>query len=397
MTQETSTRIGGFTNNNGYDGAGNPTVFRGSPRAFNSNNQDTANAFDLNGNPTTYGGVSCAYDAENRMTAYGNIMTAGYLEDGRRAWKTNSAGTTYFLYADGVIPICELDSAGNVTAVNSQWNRGLLARHTAAGTSVYAFDAQGSAANRLDQSGNELSASTFDAFGSRVTTDTSADPYGGFGGMYGYRTDFESGLEVLGERYYDCSKGRFLTRDPIGYEGGVNVYNYTANRVGVHSDPTGLDDIIELPPGTWGLPFDHRYIHLQTPCNGFTDVGYWPNGAGIPNCHIVVIVPDPRVGTGGYPVISDPTNNFDAALCACIKASVPGLGIGPGLTPMLPLPGHANDGIPGFGGYFCSEWARDMWNCARRRLGRGPIPSPKPGRPPTGPPNKKKSCACCSR
>jgi hypothetical protein len=42
-------------------------------------------------------------------------------------------------------------------------------------------------------------------------------------------------------RYYSPSTGRFITRDPIGYEGGVNVYAYTRNNPVMKADPSGLD------------------------------------------------------------------------------------------------------------------------------------------------------------
>src|SRR5437867_805698 len=56
ITQETSTRNGGFTDNFAYDSAGNSTTFKGVTKTYNSNNQQTGTGFvhDYNGNPTTY-------------------------------------------------------------------------------------------------------------------------------------------------------------------------------------------------------------------------------------------------------------------------------------------------------------------------------------------------------
>ena len=48
------------------------------------------------------------------------------------------------------------------------------------------------------------------------------DPVG-FGGQYGYYTDYETNLLCLTHRYYDSGTGRFVTRDPIGYNGGINL------------------------------------------------------------------------------------------------------------------------------------------------------------------------------
>jgi len=41
ITQETSTRNRGFTDNFAYDSAGNPTSFKGVTKNYNSNNQQT--------------------------------------------------------------------------------------------------------------------------------------------------------------------------------------------------------------------------------------------------------------------------------------------------------------------------------------------------------------------
>ncbi len=240
LTQEASTRLGGYTNNFGFDNAGNATSFKGVTQTFNSKNQNTANTYDLNGNPTTYKGATSSFDAENRLTSFGSTMTAGYTAGGLRAWKQNASGRTYQLYAGGVIPVCQLDSSGNVISANTVADTGLLSTRTTA-SAFYAFDIQGNASHRLDGSGSTLSTSTFDAFGVRATNDTSGDPFSGFGGQNGYRSEAETGLQLLGLQYYDPASGSFLNRDPIVMAGGVNVYEYTDNLPIGRSDSLGLD------------------------------------------------------------------------------------------------------------------------------------------------------------
>ena len=42
--------------------------------------------------------------------------------------------------------------------------------------------------------------------------------------MFGYQSDGDSGLMLLGHRYYDASTGRFISRDPVGDGGNWYVY-----------------------------------------------------------------------------------------------------------------------------------------------------------------------------
>jgi RHS repeat-associated protein len=252
LLQETSARVGGYTNSFTYDASGNPTVFRGASQAYTSKNEVSASGFsyDLAGNPTTYSGSSLTFDANDRLTAFASSLSAGYTSGGMRAWKTGSAGQNYFIY-DGVVPVLELDSSGNVLAVNTAVGATPLTRHTSAGSTFYMFDAQGNVAHRLDGSANVLSSHAFDAFGASSATASSTDPYACYQAASGYRMDSETGLLLAGHRYYDPNMGRFLNRDPAGYAGGINQFRYCANNPGNASDPSGLWDGFNLNMSDW--------------------------------------------------------------------------------------------------------------------------------------------------
>ncbi|SJN11204.1 rhs element [Halomonas citrativorans] len=51
--------------------------------------------------------------------------------------------------------------------------------------------------------------------------------------------DEESGLYYNRHRYYDPQQGRYISQDPIGLNGGTNLYGYVTNPVGA-IDPLGL-------------------------------------------------------------------------------------------------------------------------------------------------------------
>ena len=96
-----------------------------------------------------------------------------------------------------------------------------------------------------------------------------------FAGECGYITEYSDqqlpglGLLYLQQRYYDPDVGRFLTPDPIGFAGGLNLYAYCGNDPVNRVDPSGTDDVdgdgdddgIPIPPvgtpgqiGTGGPP-----------------------------------------------------------------------------------------------------------------------------------------------
>ncbi|NDY43612.1 RHS repeat-associated core domain-containing protein, partial [Dissulfurirhabdus thermomarina] len=53
--------------------------------------------------------------------------------------------------------------------------------------------------------------------------------------------DQETGLHYNWRRYYDPSTGRYITPDPIGLSGGVNLFSYVQNNPINYIDPYGLE------------------------------------------------------------------------------------------------------------------------------------------------------------
>ena len=74
---------------------------------------------------------------------------------------------------------------------------------------------------------------------------------------------------LLTHRYYDPNTGRFVTRDPIGYKGGINLYGFVGNNPVNRSDPSGFDpdDPTGLPADTsghWGYKTGHPAMQNGT-------------------------------------------------------------------------------------------------------------------------------------
>ncbi len=64
-------------------------------------------------------------------------------------------------------------------------------------------------------------------------------PYAFVGGL-GVRTDADTGMAYMRQRWYDPHLQRFISRDPIGLEGGVNLYSYVGGNPVAWVDPMGL-------------------------------------------------------------------------------------------------------------------------------------------------------------
>jgi RHS repeat-associated protein len=81
----------------------------------------------------------------------------------------------------------------------------------------------------------------YDPYGQwKVVSDTSSSDYKMFLGYAGYFYHAASGLCLTKYRAYDPQTGRWLSRDPIGEEGGLNLYAYVSNRPLNNTDAFGL-------------------------------------------------------------------------------------------------------------------------------------------------------------
>ena len=67
-----------------------------------------------------------------------------------------------------------------------------------------------------------------------------------FQGQY---LDRDTGLHYNTFRYYDPDIGRFISPDPIGLNGGINLWRYTINPI-MRADPLGWADLFDI--GTYG-------------------------------------------------------------------------------------------------------------------------------------------------
>lgn len=208
--------------------------------------------YDGSGNPAVYRNVNLTYDSGNHVTSYGTTtpILSLYGAEGLRRKKTVGSTSTWYVY-DGADPVFELNANGSLKATNVFGANGLVSRRVNGVTSFYAFDPMGHAANLVNSAGSVLYNCGYDAYG---------QPYGnatmltyGYGAQHGYYRDSEAAyadnLLLCTNRWYDPSTARWLTRDPIGYEGGSNLYGYVGGNPVGGVDPSGLRSLTSLDIG----------------------------------------------------------------------------------------------------------------------------------------------------
>ena len=89
--------------------------------------------------------------------------------------------------------------------------------------------------------------------------------------------DAETGLHYNWNRYYDPETGRYLSPDPIGLDGGLNLYAYVENDPVNWSDPEGLlGEVITFHPVGWGTSsFGHTAYNDNGTVYSFGPKGMW--------------------------------------------------------------------------------------------------------------------------
>ncbi|WP_444894491.1 RHS repeat domain-containing protein [Microbulbifer sp. TRSA001] len=243
-----------------YDGVGNrEDPSDGSAYEYNNNNQLVSQnnealirSYD-DGSLTSITGAenkTFAYDLENRLTSYtdgSTIASYGYGVSGRRLFKTVDGTTTWFLW-NGAQLIAEFKEDGNTVSLTKRYDflpdnyTPLQVTDAYASYSVYS-DHLSTPRLIINRDGESIWRSSRTAFGETVTNND-VDGDGQvvvfnmrFPGQY---YDEESGLHYNYFRDYDPSTGRYLQSDPIGLQGGLNIYGYVEGNPVSNIDPFGL-------------------------------------------------------------------------------------------------------------------------------------------------------------
>ena len=244
-----------------YDSIGNRlwSVANAVTNSYTANclNQYTEFTHDADGNMTQCGDWTYTYDVANRLkTASSNgvlIVTNFYDAKSRRVKKVTQEATMTFFY-DGWNLIEErvAHTNGTTTTIRYFWGKDLSGALQGAGgvggllyltiddmPYIPTYDNNGNIARYLDASGNTVAQYTYDAFGNLIYK---SGPLADFF-RHRFSTkyyDSETGLYYYGYRFYSPLLMRWLNRDPMGVEGGLNLYGFCENCSAVKFDADGL-------------------------------------------------------------------------------------------------------------------------------------------------------------
>jgi RHS repeat-associated protein len=211
------------------------------------------------------GTTAFSYDYESRVTSITKpgMTTNSFSYNGldTRTSLTDSTGTKTFKRA-GVGVTAPVLSDGTANFTPSGEKRGSV--KTTFHNALKNGDVQMNSSQAVSAS------KQFDAFGNELVSSGSWKSQFGYAGKFGYQSDPDSGLKLLGHRYYDSDTGRFLTGDPV--KDGRNWYGYCANNPVSHFDADGyrIKQIVGMPKHVdlfWEM-IDYLWFFAEEMMNG---------------------------------------------------------------------------------------------------------------------------------
>ena len=136
-------------------------------------------------------------------------------------------------------PVAELDGDGNVVARFFYGEKGHVPAYMVKDGAIYRIISDHLGSPRLVvtiDTGYVMQKCDYDTWGNVVLgTNPGFVPFGFAGGI----EDNLSGLIRFGTRDYDCTGGRFISKDLVLFKGGINLFVYSSNNPINFIDPIG--------------------------------------------------------------------------------------------------------------------------------------------------------------
>jgi RHS repeat-associated protein len=204
-----------------------------------------AYTYDDNANTIAANNRTFVYDSSNQLIQVldnlNQIAAYTYNGAGQRIKKVTQSGTRIFHYDLKGHLIAETTTDGTMIAEYVYLGDRLLAMITKPGemeiVSYFHNDHWGTPQVLTNDSQTVVWKAVYTPFGGAdISVQTVENPFRLPGQYY----DPETGLHYNYFRYYDPTTGRYVTPDPIGLDGGINLWPYVANNPLRWIDPRGL-------------------------------------------------------------------------------------------------------------------------------------------------------------
>jgi RHS repeat-associated protein len=181
-----------------------------------------------NGNTASISGAATfTYDGFNRLATSvtaAETTTYTYNALGERIKKINQNGlSTSFHYGPNGELLYEQDANGNTKAYVWLDGRPLARIDNNAQIYYYHVDPLGTPQAMTDAAGTTVWKTDYEPFGKATVKVSTIENNLRLPGQY---FDRETGLHYNYFRDYDPTTGRYIEADPIGLEGGLNLYSY---------------------------------------------------------------------------------------------------------------------------------------------------------------------------
>ena len=232
--------------------------------------------YSPDGGLVSFGEFDYVYDSASRLTeVWSNgvrVVENQYDALGRRVIKRTLDATHTFVYDGWLLVVERIErSGGQLDHLDYWWGKDISGTLDGAGgiggllylrkngLEVYVslYDGHGNVIQYVDKHGSLVAEYAYDAFGNTIRkSGVKADELKmRFSTKY---SDDESGLYYFGRRFYSPRIARWLSRDPLEEQGGLNLYAFCGNNAVKWVDPLGMEILVikrmigVVPPDGWG-------------------------------------------------------------------------------------------------------------------------------------------------
>ena len=290
-----------------YNGAGNRTsaVLKGVSCSYTTPAAHNRLASWTGGGSMTYNTAGCVtalnrankvdvsslnWDSQYQLTSAvaGNIgVYYSYDALGRKIERLDGGGGYEYYFYDGNQIVADFD--GNEWRVIRSYTYGpgidnilSMTVHGSTSTNTYYYlkDLSNTVLSLVNDNGIAVEYYEYDAYGNVTIrnesgTVISTSAYGNRYLFQGREYDYTTQLYHFRARWYDPETGRWLSNDPIGISGGLNLYAFCSNDPVNFVDPMGLD--------VWVLKdrnssFGHMFVVGDTGVMIGNNRAYWKSG-----------------------------------------------------------------------------------------------------------------------